>query len=96
MGLMRSPSRGRAAASKDPLNQHPSIPFNYMFNEQDWAEFRNSHHARDHAASALKPYATRDHPGIKVTPNWTPLTLRCPDRLPPLRHQRDGRGRDGW
>jgi choline dehydrogenase len=40
MGSMRSPSRGRVhARSKDP-RQHPSILFNYMSCEQDWAEFR--------------------------------------------------------
>jgi choline dehydrogenase len=40
MGSMRSPSRGRVQLrSKDP-HQHPSILFNYMSSEQDWAEFR--------------------------------------------------------
>ena len=37
---MRSESRGRVQLrSKDP-NEHPSILFNYMSQEQDWVEFR--------------------------------------------------------
>jgi choline dehydrogenase len=40
MGSMRSLSRGRVQVrSKDP-RQHPSILFNYMSQEEDWAEFR--------------------------------------------------------
>lgn len=40
MGSMRSESRGRVQLrSKDP-DEHPSILFNYMSQEQDWIEFR--------------------------------------------------------
>lgn len=40
VGSMRSKSRGRVQIkSRDP-RQHPSILFNYMADEQDWAEFR--------------------------------------------------------
>ena len=40
MGSMRSESRGRVQLrSKDP-HEYPSILFNYMSKEQDWAEFR--------------------------------------------------------
>ena len=62
MGSMRSPSRGRVhLCSKDP-HQHPSILFNYMSTEQDWAEFRAGIRiTRDiMRQSALVPYAGRE------------------------------------
>jgi choline dehydrogenase len=65
MGSMRSPSRGRVhLRSKDP-RQHPSILFNYMSDEQDWAEFRAGIRiTRDIMRQpALAPYA-----GPEITP----------------------------
>lgn len=62
MGSMRSPSRGRVLLrSKDP-NQHPSILFNYMSTEQDWAEFRAGIRITREIMRqpALKPYAGRE------------------------------------
>ncbi|MCW5630410.1 MAG: choline dehydrogenase [Rhodoferax sp.] len=62
MGSMRSPSRGRVQLrSKDP-HQHPSILFNYMSHEQDWAEFRAGIRiTRDiMRQSALAPFAGRE------------------------------------
>ncbi len=65
MGSMRSPSRGRVhLRSKDP-HQHPSILFNYMSTEQDWAEFRAGIRITREIMrqSALAPYA-----GAEITP----------------------------
>jgi choline dehydrogenase len=62
MGSMRSPSRGRVhARSKDP-RQHPSILFNYMSTEQDWAEFRAGIRITREIMRqpALAPYAGRE------------------------------------
>ncbi len=62
MGSMRSPSRGRVhLRSKDP-HQHPSILFNYMSTEQDWAEFRAGIRITREIMRqpALKPYAGRE------------------------------------
>jgi choline dehydrogenase len=62
MGSMRSPSRGRVLLrSKDP-HQHPSILFNYMSTEQDWAEFRAGIRITREIMRqpALKPYAGRE------------------------------------
>ena len=62
MGSMRSPSRGRVQArSKDP-RQHPSILFNYMSTEQDWAEFRAGIRITREIMRqpALAPYAGRE------------------------------------
>jgi choline dehydrogenase len=62
MGSMRSPSRGRVnACSKDP-RQHPSILFNYMSTEQDWAEFRAGIRITREIMRqpALAPYAGRE------------------------------------
>jgi choline dehydrogenase len=59
---MRSPSRGRVQArSKDP-RQHPSILFNYMSTEQDWAEFRAGIRITREIMRqpALAPYAGRE------------------------------------
>ncbi len=65
MGSMRSPSRGRVhLRSKDP-HQHPSILFNYMSTEQDWAEFRAGIRITRNIMrqNALAPYA-----GAEITP----------------------------
>ncbi len=62
MGSMRSPSRGRVCLrSKDP-NEHPSILFNYMSSEQDWAEFRAGIRITREIMRqpALVPYAGRE------------------------------------
>ncbi|MCW5644919.1 MAG: choline dehydrogenase [Rhodoferax sp.] len=62
MGSMRSPSRGRVQLrSKDP-HQHPSILFNYMSHEQDWAEFRAGIRITREIMrqSALVPFAGRE------------------------------------
>ena len=62
MGSMRSPSRGRVhLRSKDP-RQHPSILFNYMSSEQDWAEFRAGIRITREIMrqSALAPYTGRE------------------------------------
>ena len=62
MGSMRSPSRGRVhLRSKDP-REHPSILFNYMSTEQDWAEFRAGIRITREimAQKALAPYAGRE------------------------------------
>ena len=62
MGSMRSPSRGRVQLrSKDP-HQHPSILFNYMAHEQDWAEFRAGIRITRSIMrqSALRPFAGRE------------------------------------
>ncbi|MCZ4315186.1 choline dehydrogenase [Comamonadaceae bacterium G21597-S1] len=62
MGSMRSPSRGRVQLrSKDP-HQHPSILFNYMSHEQDWAEFRAGIRITREIMrqSALAPFAGRE------------------------------------
>ena len=62
MGSMRSPSRGRVQLrSKDP-HQHPSILFNYMSHEQDWAEFRAGIRITRSIMrqSALAPFAGRE------------------------------------
>jgi choline dehydrogenase len=62
MGSMRSPSRGRVnARSKDP-SQHPSILFNYMSAERDWAEFRAGIRITREIMRqpALAPYAGRE------------------------------------
>lgn len=62
MGSMRSPSRGRVhLRSKDP-HQHPSILFNYMSTEQDWAEFRAGIRITREIMRqpALTPYAGRE------------------------------------
>jgi choline dehydrogenase len=62
MGSMRSPSLGRVhLRSKDP-HQHPSILFNYMSTEQDWAEFRAGIRITREIMrqSALAPYAGRE------------------------------------
>jgi len=68
MGSMRSPSRGRVhLRSKDP-QQHPSILFNYMSTEQDWAEFRAGIRITREIMRqpALAPYAGRE-----ITPGAT-------------------------
>ena len=68
MGSMRSPSRGRVhLRSKDP-RQHPSILFNYMSTEQDWAEFRAGIRITREIMrqNALAPYAGRE-----ITPGET-------------------------
>jgi len=62
MGSMRSPSRGRVSLrSKDP-HEHPSILFNYMSSEQDWAEFRAGIRITREIMRqpALAPYAGRE------------------------------------
>ena len=62
MGSMRSPSRGRVCLrSKDP-HEHPSILFNYMSSEQDWAEFRAGIRITREIMRqpALAPYAGRE------------------------------------
>ncbi len=41
VGPMRSPSRGRVALRSADARAHPSILFNYMSHEQDWADFRH-------------------------------------------------------
>jgi choline dehydrogenase len=62
MGSMRSPSRGRVhLRSRDP-RQAPSILFNYMSTEQDWAEFRAGIRITREIMRqpALAPYAGRE------------------------------------
>lgn len=41
VGPMRSPSRGRVALSSADSKADPSILFNYMSTEEDWADFRH-------------------------------------------------------
>ncbi|HSF94995.1 MAG TPA: choline dehydrogenase [Thermohalobaculum sp.] len=41
VGPMRSPSRGRVALNSADPREAPSILFNYMETEQDWADFRH-------------------------------------------------------
>jgi len=41
VGPMRSPSRGRVALRSGDAREAPSILFNYMETEQDWADFRH-------------------------------------------------------
>ena len=69
VGPMRSPSRGwvrlRSADPKEP----PVIQFNYMSQEQDWADFRNCIRLTREifGQDAYKPYAGREiAPGAQV------------------------------
>ena len=66
---MRSPSRGRVALRSADPREAPSILFNYMGHEQDWADFRHCIRvAREiFAQAAFDPYRGREiQPGADV------------------------------
>ncbi len=69
VGPMRSPSRGHVRLrSADPKDK-PSILFNYMSREEDWADFRNCIRLTRELfdQEAFKPYAGREiQPGKAV------------------------------
>jgi len=62
VGPMRSSSRGRVQLTSNNPAEKPSIVFNYMDNEQDWADFRYGIRlVRDvFAQEAMKPYSGRE------------------------------------
>ena len=69
VGSMRSPSRGRIRILSTDPNQHPSIRFNYMAQEQDWREFRAAIRITRElfAQKALAAYAGRElSPGAEA------------------------------
>jgi choline dehydrogenase len=69
VGSMRSPSRGRVHIRSRSPQDHPSILFNYMSDEQDWREFRAALRITRElfAQPALAPYAGREiSPGVNV------------------------------
>ncbi|WP_454669785.1 choline dehydrogenase [Achromobacter kerstersii] len=69
VGSMRSPSRGRVHIRSRSPQDHPSILFNYMSDEQDWREFRAALRITRElfAQPALAPYAGREiSPGANV------------------------------
>ncbi|MGO4399805.1 choline dehydrogenase [Achromobacter sp. PAB15] len=69
VGSMRSPSRGRVHIRSRSPQDHPSILFNYMSDEQDWREFRAALRITRElfAQPALAPYADREiSPGANV------------------------------
>ena len=69
VGPMRSPSRGRVALRSAEPREHPSILFNYMSTEQDWADFRRCIRATREifAQAAFDPYRGKEiQPGDEL------------------------------
>ena len=74
VGPMRSPSRGTVRLKSANPAQAPAIRFNYMENEQDWADFRRCIRLTRElfAQPAFRPYA-----GDEIQPGET-RTTRTP------------------
>ena len=69
VGPMRSKSRGRVRLSSSDPNAKPSILFNYMSHEEDWADFRHCIRLTREifAQDAMKPFKGREiQPGEHV------------------------------
>ncbi len=62
VGPMRSPSRGRVALTSADPKDDPSILFNYMSTDEDWADFRHCIRLTREifAQEAFKPYAGKE------------------------------------
>lgn len=62
VGPMRSPSRGRVKLTSSDPKALPSILFNYMSQEQDWADFRHCIRLTREifSQSAFKPFKGRE------------------------------------
>ncbi|MCL4118874.1 UNVERIFIED_CONTAM: hypothetical protein GTU68_036199 [Idotea baltica] len=68
-GPMRSTSRGAVTLKSSDPKDAPKILFNYMSNEQDWADFRNCIRLTREifAQNAFKPYAGKEiQPGVAM------------------------------
>ena len=69
VGPMRSPSRGRVALTSPDPDADPSILFNYMSHEEDWADFRHCIRLTREIFSqaAFKPFAGKEiQPGTDL------------------------------
>ncbi|MCH8169452.1 MAG: choline dehydrogenase, partial [Proteobacteria bacterium] len=69
VGPMRSPSRGRVALRSADPREKPSILFNYMSFEEDWADFRHCIRVTREifAQPAFEPYRGKEiQPGAAV------------------------------
>ena len=69
VGPMRSPSRGRVALTSADPKDEPSILFNYMSHEEDWADFRHCIRLTREifAQPAFAPYAGKEiQPGVEA------------------------------
>ncbi len=72
VGPMRSASRGRVALTSADPKADPSILFNYMSHEEDWADFRHCIRLTREifAQEAFKPYAGKEiQPGGDLQTN---------------------------
>ena len=69
VGPMRSPSRGRVALRSADPREKPSILFNYMSHDEDWADFRHCIRVTREifAQAAFEPYRGKEiQPGAAV------------------------------
>ncbi len=69
VGPMRSPSRGRVALRSADPREKPSILFNYMSHDEDWADFRHCIRVTREifAQPAFEPYRGKEiQPGAAV------------------------------